>query len=244
MLSIIGTYYCDTRLDLGARYIGKIPLNCILLKTAKQHAKISSQMEVPEKYIVHKVSVQTLLERGLSMERYCKYSNNKRQPPPAYLLRQDIAKYILDPANGGYDIGMSLGSIAQCFRARAPVHGIAHRILSKCTQFCYVNRNAQNMRVSYWHSHETTLNFEHFYWIERGINEALFEFWLNHIDFCIAYKEHCEWVSRLEDKMERDLETFGVDIYYGDISYPKLYYQTREDKKRAEIEIAATKLGL
>jgi hypothetical protein len=47
--------------------------------------------------------------------------------------------------------------------------------------------------------------------------------------------------------MERDWETFGEDIYYGDISYPELYYQTlqaREDKIHAEIEIAATKLGL
>jgi hypothetical protein len=37
------------------------------------------------------------------------------------------------------------------------------RILSECTQFCYVNYNAQNMRVSYWHGHETTLDFGHFY---------------------------------------------------------------------------------
>jgi hypothetical protein len=79
------------------------------------------EWEVPEKYIVHKVSVQTLLERGLKMERYCEYSNNERQLPSAYLLRQDIAKHILNPANGGYDIGMSLGSMARCFRARAPV---------------------------------------------------------------------------------------------------------------------------
>ena len=84
------------------------------------------EWEVPEKYIVHKVLVQTLLERGLSMERYCEYFINKRQLPPAYLLRQDIAKHILDPANGGYDIGMSLGSIARCFRARALVYVIAH----------------------------------------------------------------------------------------------------------------------
>jgi hypothetical protein len=29
------------------------------------------EWEIPEKYIVHRVSVQTLLERGLDMERYC-----------------------------------------------------------------------------------------------------------------------------------------------------------------------------
>jgi len=104
------------------------------------------EWEVPEKYIVHKVSVQTLLERGLSMERYCKYSNNKRQLPPAYLLRQDIAKHILDPANGGYNIGMSLGSMARCFGARAPVRDIAHHILSECTQYRYVNHNEMSFQ--------------------------------------------------------------------------------------------------
>jgi hypothetical protein len=65
--------------------------------------------------------------------------------------------------------------------------------------------------------------------------------WLDDIDFFIAYKEYYKWVSRLEDEMKRDKETFGKDIYYRDISYPKLYYQTlraREDKIHMEIEIA------
>ena len=65
--------------------------------------------------------------------------------------------------------------MAQCFGARAPVRDIAHRILSKCTQFRYVNHNTQNVHISYWHGHETTLDFEHFYWIDRDIDEALFD---------------------------------------------------------------------
>jgi hypothetical protein len=67
----------------------------------------------------------------------------------AYILKEDIAKHILDPSNGRYDIGISLGFMAQRFGARAPVCGIAHRILSECTQFSYVNDYAQNVRVSY-----------------------------------------------------------------------------------------------
>jgi hypothetical protein len=121
------------------------------------------EWEVPEKYIAHKVSVQTFLKRGLNMERYCEYSDSKRQLPLTYLLRQDIAKHILDLANGGYDIGMSLGSTARCFGARASVCDIAQRILSECTQFCYANHNAQNVHVSYWYGYKTTLDFEHFY---------------------------------------------------------------------------------
>jgi hypothetical protein len=77
-----------------------------------------------------------------------------------------------------------------------------------------------------------TLDFEHYYWIESGIDEALFGFWLTDIDFCIACKEHCEWVSRLEEEIERDWETFGEKIYYRDVSDPELHYQAlqaRED---------------
>jgi hypothetical protein len=104
------------------------------------------EWEIPEKYIVHKVSVQTLLERGLNMERYCDYSNDKRQLPPAYLLRQDIAKHILDPGNNdAYEIGMSLGHMARCFGARAPVCDIAHLLLSECTQFSHVDHDAQTV---------------------------------------------------------------------------------------------------
>ncbi len=145
------------------------------------------EWEIPERCIAHKVSVQTLLERGFTMEHYCEYSNNKRQLPPAYLLRQEMAKHILDPAHGGYDIGVSLGFMARCFGARAPVRDIAHCILSECSRIRHVNHHAQNVRVSYWQGHETTLDFEHFYWIERGINNALVDFWLSDIDFCAAY---------------------------------------------------------
>lgn len=205
------------------------------------------EWEIPEKYIVHKISVQTLLQRGLKMERYCVYSNNRKQLPSAYLLRQDIAKHILDPSNGGYNIGMSLGFMARHFGARAPVRDIAHQILSECTQFLYVNYNAQNVCVSYWEGHKTTLDFEHFYWIQTGIDESLFELWLSDIDFCLAYNEHCEWVSRLEDEMERERETTEEHMNEDAVFYfeqRQRTLQAREDRIHAEIEIAAIKLGL
>lgn len=205
------------------------------------------EWEVPEKYIVHKVSVHTLLSRGFSMERYCEFSNDMKQLPPAYLLRQIMAKRILNPATGGYDIGMSLGFMARCFGARAPVRDIAYRILSECSRVRFVDHHAQSVRVSYWRGHETALDFEHFCWIDRGIDEALLDLWLSDIDFYRAYKEHCEWVSMLKDEMERDWETFGEKIYYEEISDPELHYRTLQEKEenmQAEIEIAAVKLGL
>lgn len=66
------------------------------------------EWEVLEKYIVHEVLIQTLLEHRLNMEHYCEYSNNKRQLLPAYFLRQDIAKHILDPTTVASEISFCL----------------------------------------------------------------------------------------------------------------------------------------
>jgi len=202
------------------------------------------EWEIPKKYIVHKVSVQTLLERGLNMERYCEYSNNRQRLPSAYLLRQDIARHILDPSNGGYDIGMSLGFMARCFGARALACDIAHKILFECTGNVRIDDDAQYV---YMDRHETIVDFEHFFWIDKGIDDALIEMWLNHSDFYLEYAEHCEWVSRLEDEMEREWENFREQINDDGFSYPEQRQRTlkaREDKIKAEIELAATKLGL
>ncbi|KAK4989091.1 hypothetical protein LTR66_007135 [Elasticomyces elasticus] len=96
-----------------------------------------------------------------------------------------MAKHILDPSNGGYDIGLDLGQI---------VH------------------------VSFRDGHETLLHFEYFYWIEMGIDTALFEWWLGDPDFCLAYEEHCERVSQLEDDMEMQWEAF-LDGIYNEVFY-------------------------
>jgi hypothetical protein len=201
--------------------------------------------EIPEKYIIHKVSVQTLLEHGLNTKRYSGYFNGIRQLPSAFLLRQEIAEQILDPSNSGYDIGLTLGFMAQHFGARAVVCDIAHRILFECIRILYIDHDAQYVHVLYGNNRKIIVDFEHFYWIDKGVDEALVELWLSDIDFCSAYAEHCEWVSRLEDEINREWETFGKHMNDDDVSYPKQRYRTlqaRKDKIHVEIEIAATKL--
>jgi len=132
-------------------------------KTAIFKDKYIFEWEIPEKYIVHKISIQTLVERGLDMERYCRYFNGGRRLPPAFLLRQKIAEHILDPSNSGYDIGLSLGFMARHFGARAVVCDIAHRILFECTRIVDIDDKAQYVHVSYGNSNERFVDFEHFY---------------------------------------------------------------------------------
>ena len=168
------------------------------------------EWKIPEKYVIHKVSFRILLERGFDMEHFTTVHLNNQQPlRSAYDLRQDIAIRILDPSIGGYDIGSNLGDIARHFGARAPVYEIAHRILAECAQSLSIDYRFDNVRISYWRDHNNipvffTLGFGHFFWIERGIDETLSDFWLKDVDFIISKYEHCEWASALEDGMEKD----------------------------------------
>jgi hypothetical protein len=211
-------------------------------KTAIFKDEYIFEWEIPEKYIVHKVSVQTLLERGLDIGRYCRYYNGRRRLPPAFLLRQKIAEHILDPSNSGYDIGLGLGFMARHFGARAVVCDIAHRILFECTRVVDIDDEAQYVHISYGNCNERFVDIEHFYWIDRGIDEALVDLWLTDL----AYNEHCEWVSGLEYEMEREWETFWECMNDDSVSHfeQRLMLQAREDRMHAKIEIAATKLGL
>lgn len=190
--------------------------------------------EIPEEYIIHKVSVQTLLDRGFDMKRSCGYSNDIEQLPRSSLLRQQIAKHILDPSNSGYHIGLSLEYMARHFGARAVVYDIAHQILFECTWVVDIDYDAQYVHLFCNNTQETILvDFEHFCCIDNGINEAIVDFWLTDLNFCPAYAEHCEWVSRLQDEMEREWETFGEYMNDNNDSYTEQHYrmlQAREDE--------------
>lgn len=83
--------------------------------------------------------------------------------------------------------------------------------------------------------------------MDREGNEALFELWLSDPDFCLAYKEHYDWVAMLEDEMDIEREILSDLINENDASFLEQCQRTlqaREKKIYAKIEVAATKLGL
>lgn len=112
-------------------------------KTAIFKDEYIFEWEIPEKCIVHEVSVQTLLGSGLDLGRYSGYSNGRRRLSPAFHLRQKTAKHILDPSNSGHDIASSLGFMARHFGARAVVCDITHQILFECSRIINIDDEAQ-----------------------------------------------------------------------------------------------------
>jgi hypothetical protein len=211
------------------------------------------EWEIPQKYFVHKVSVQTLRERGFDMEEYLcnrEVSRSRNALPPTSILRQEVAKSFLDPTHGGYNIGLDLGNLARCFGARSPVHHIAHQLHHDCSHVLSMDDSTQFAYVLYWEDQIFSLDFEHFRWIDIGIDTALLEWWLEDPDVDEEYREHREWASQIKEEMEIqwDLlrEAASDDDFYdgSDIERSSQRLQAEEDQINAEIEAAAVKLGL
>jgi hypothetical protein len=203
--------------------------------------------EISQKYVIHKVSIETLLERGLNMEDY-RWS---RALPTTLALREEARK-ILNPSYCAYEIGLGLGFLARCFGARAPTRQITHQLLRDCLRVRNIDDDAQIVWVSYpWY--EAGIDFSYINDIEDGIDTALLDWWLADPSFLDAYEEYCASASQIEEEVERDWDGW-CDAVMNDGSYSdsdiemyRKYGQQLQAKKEqvlVEIESVAISLGL
>jgi hypothetical protein len=87
------------------------------------------EWEIEEEYVVHTVSLRTLLDRGLCFDNYTepvyhrRHRTWRRQLPSTSDLRTEIAKGVSgrDP----FEHGVHSARMAKCFGARAPVEEVA-----------------------------------------------------------------------------------------------------------------------
>ena len=157
------------------------------------------EWDIPKKYLIHKVSVETLVERGFDMKEYL----IGNALPPTSILRGEFSKRVLEPSKGGYHIGLDLGFLARCFGARAPVRQIAFQLHQDCSAVRFINHNAQILSISYWGNQVTHLDFAHFCDLEDGIDTALYDWWLADSEFFYAYKDaKREWDLWYEAALE------------------------------------------
>ncbi|GAD98948.1 predicted protein [Paecilomyces variotii No. 5] len=199
---------------------------------------------IPEGYILHQVSLQTLINRGFNIGRYIN--------DDTATLKQNIAMDYLYPPEDGYGIGLSLGPMARCFGARAPQREIIDRIIHECSYVLSVSHMGHYARVRYGSRDgpEHTVDFGYFCDQERGIDQAL-EWWLADSELCLDLKRHNEWVNDMEYYMEQEWSHYCIDVYEdaGSGLNPVFVTRRQEIEKRhedirAEIELAATELGL
>lgn len=202
---------------------------------------------IPETYVLHEVSLQTLMKRGLQKDCFLLPSTAEVR----YYTARGFQRR--DP----WDIGVTLGFFAQKFGARAPLDWVSHRLFHDCVRAKILDDDI--VRLNYAHGDTEIVDFQFFCDLDDGIDTSLCDWWLADIDFYENYGEFKEWREVTEDSMTWDLidfwETWHDVGYDGTISElsgkGKLLYDVAEkkllfkhEKKRAAIEEEAVKLGL
>lgn len=203
---------------------------------------------IPEKYVLHKVSLQTLIERGLQERHFL-------QPMSTVEVRRYIAKKLQQQSP--WEIGLALGCFARTFGARAPLDWISHQLFHDCVHAKILNEDV--VRLNYAYGYTKIVDFQFFCDLDDGINTALYDWWLSDIDLLLDHEEFKEWRDVMEDGMTWNLIEFWEtwhdvdgDGAVGELSpKEKLLYDKEKkrlliehEKKKADIEAEAVKIGL
>jgi hypothetical protein len=163
------------------------------------HHEIVFEWAIPEKYVLHKISLQTSMDRGLKWEKYLIQGGRELQLLSTAELRSCIARD-LQPARpwyGSWEIGVRLAGFARKFGARAPLDWIAYRLFYDCVRRKIVDEDV--IRVNYAHGHSETVDFDFFCELDHGIEIGLYDWWLADIDFFLDHEEFKEWRDAMED---------------------------------------------
>jgi len=201
---------------------------------------------IPEEWVVHKVSLQTLTNRGLQARLFQHPSAEARGYTARELQQQDP-----------WEIGVTLGLFARKFGARAPVNWISHQLFHDCVRAKILYDDM--VRLKYAHGHFEIVDSQFFFELDDGIDTSLCDWWFLDDDFLLDCEDFGEWRDMTEDRMTWDLnefwETWHKVDYDGTIkelsAEETLLYDKAKNKllveherKRAAIEAKAVEIGL
>ncbi|EEU34875.1 uncharacterized protein NECHADRAFT_88376 [Fusarium vanettenii 77-13-4] len=162
---------------------------CGILEANKFRHEIVFEWAIPEEFVIHKVSLQTLISRGLQRgEQF----GPELQFKSTAGLRRDIATELkaIDHSSGSWEVGIYLASFARTFGARAPLDWIAHRLFYDCVHTTIVDDDV--VRVNYLDERPKCVNFDFFCELDDGVDTVLYDWWLTDVDFCLDYEEFRE----------------------------------------------------
>ncbi|OQE21418.1 hypothetical protein PENFLA_c014G05630 [Penicillium flavigenum] len=202
------------------------------------------EWQIPEQYVEHTVSVQTLLSRGLDLNEYLDHGDDESSLPKLSTFITRVAQGISNSSIDGYGFGRHLAHIAQCFGARAPVLEIALQILNDCPRyFSVITKDGSEKWQPYT---------KDFYWILDGIDESLFDFWLADSTFILDHRNFVEWSKSVRNEVKWMWVDYSVDLYHDIctgtnsdyVDKEKQRLKEYEDNIEIEIEEEAVAIGL
>ena len=209
--------------------------------------EIVFEWAIPKKYVLHKVSLRTLIERGL--QEHCFLQSDTAE------VRRCMAREF--HRQDSWEIGVSLGLFARKFGARSPLKWISHQLFHDCVWTRIVNDDV--VRLHYAHGHIEICDFQFFVDLDNGIDTSVCDWWFSDIDFFLDCEEFEEWRDVTEDSMTGDLIEFwetwqdvdcdgtarelsAKDTLSYNVEKNKLL--AKHEKKRAAIEAEAVRIGL
>ena len=98
---------------------------CLVETPRKFMHEVLFEWAIPEKYVTHQVSLQTLLDRGFQ-DQYFRILASTSEVLYHIARRFQFCRH--DP----YQVGIALGTFAQKFGARAPLDWISHQLFHDC----------------------------------------------------------------------------------------------------------------
>lgn len=220
---------------------------------------------IPEKYVTHQVSLQTILDRGFQ-DQYFRVLKSTSEV--LYHIAQQFKLRRHDP----YGIGITLGTFAQKFGARAPLDWISHQLFDDCMDAETLNHEI--VKLSYGpqevyddntsgrkHDSRFTeiVGFDFFSDLDDGIETALIDWWLSDDVFGAEVKAFEEWRGEMEDGVAWELVDLWESWYGVDGNGKVRVVSEKEkllcdsammkslgehEKKREDIEAEAVRIGL
>ena len=228
---------------------------CELPEPDRFFHEVVFEWAIPEKYVLHEVSLQTLMKRKLREDWLLQPSTAEGRRSTARELQ----------GHSPWEIGVTLGFFARKFGARAPLNWVSYQLFHDCVRAKILDDDV--IRLTYAHEYTETYAYEYteivdsqfFCDLDDGIDTSLCDWWLSDISFFRDYEAFKEWREMTEDSMTSDLielwETWHDVDYDGTIKElpvkEKLLYDEQKskllaehEKKKAAIEAEAVEIGL
>lgn len=225
------------------------------------HYECLFEWAIPNKHLRHKVSLKTLMGRGLDWGHYLVQDQlgSELRCLSTAELRCSLASNLRQNKfwNNPWEMGIYLTSFARCFGARAPVNWVSRHYFHDCVRAEIIEDDV--VGLNHANGESEFVDFFFFSELHNGIETVPGDWWSTDDGFLEALEDFEEWRSEEEHEMDLEYDQFcetwnmnGNDNADGAISAKeKLAYEKARDDLlskhegiMAAIEKEAVKLGL
>lgn len=173
---------------------------CDLKDAGKFKNEFLFEWAVPSEFVMHSVTVDTLLLRGLDSRTDGLITEKGASTQNSCL---DFAEVFFRDCDDAWDIGIRLGFFARCFGANAPSCWIAQQLCWDLTWRKGARTHGLPEAAWMQFPDEKKQYLDVFFWAEvaDGIETCLIDWWVLDEDFLLAVQTYENWRDFQEDLM-------------------------------------------